>query len=64
MHAKIYLGDRYVTLGSSNFSFNGLKKQTEANIRVGLEEEPKSYNDIKLIADNFFEQAEDYTKNY
>ncbi len=32
LHAKIYVGDQYALLGSSNFSKNGLNVQQEANI--------------------------------
>jgi hypothetical protein len=33
LHAKIYKGDRAITLGSSNFSWLGLEQQFEANVR-------------------------------
>ncbi|WP_347219093.1 phospholipase D-like domain-containing protein, partial [Chryseobacterium sp.] len=33
LHAKLYVGDQYAILGSSNFSKNGLNDQDEANIR-------------------------------
>lgn len=64
LHAKIYVGDDFAILGSSNFSKNGLTKQEEANIRVSnsmnsfLEKE--QYNSIKLIANSFYDDATCY----
>lgn len=64
IHAKIYVGSSNALLGSSNFSINGLLKQKEANIRVDntLDDEyqRQQYKDIKLIAENFYEESEDY----
>lgn len=34
IHAKIYVGDDAITLGSSNFTASGLERQIEANIRL------------------------------
>ncbi|MEQ8477451.1 MAG: SNF2-related protein [Fulvivirga sp.] len=65
IHAKIYVGDSNAVLGSSNFSINGLRKQKEANIRAenSLVESFKNqqYGDIKLIAENFYKESDDYT---
>lgn len=64
LHAKIYVGDDYAMLGSSNFSKNGLTKQEEANIRVknSLDSflEMEQYNSIKLIANSFYDDATCY----
>jgi superfamily II DNA or RNA helicase len=65
LHAKIYVGDNYAMLGSSNFSKSGLVNQREANIRVGKENdstEQTQYDSIKLLANNYFELAEDYNE--
>jgi len=62
LHAKIYVSERFGTMGSSNFSNNGLKVQTEANIRIGINADSNKYENIKLIADNFFNQATTYDK--
>ena len=45
-HAKLYVGDDFTVLGSSNFSKTGLAIQDEANIRVGRnnEHECSQYN--------------------
>ena len=66
LHAKIYVGDYSAMLGSSNFSISGLVKQREANIRVRRDSDTKEleqYASIKQIAENYFELAEDYTKD-
>lgn len=64
IHAKIYVGESNALLGSSNFSINGLRKQKEANIRVENSSEDsyqkEQYEDIKLIAENFYKESDDY----
>lgn len=64
LHAKIYVGNKYAILGSSNFSYNGLNIQDEANIRVsnfiGSPKEKEQYDAIKQIAESYFEQATPY----
>lgn len=60
LHAKIYVSESTAMIGSSNFSNNGLKKQTEANLRVIKEEDEKSFTGIKTIADNYFIKASPY----
>ncbi|MFN0293121.1 phospholipase D family protein [Pedobacter helvus] len=64
LHAKIYVGDHYAILGSSNFSRNGLNTQEEANIRVKNSDENhqerNQYKDIKLIAESYYEESNPY----
>jgi hypothetical protein len=62
LHAKLYIGDEFSVLGSSNFSKNGLTTQEEANIRVAKtkESEREQYEAIKRIAENYFEEAAAY----
>lgn len=62
LHAKIYTSDRMAMLGSSNFSKNGLTIQTEANIRILADANREKYNNIKLIANNYFDRAKDYDR--
>lgn len=64
IHAKIYVTDNHASIGSSNFSINGLIRQTEANARFGLDNDysREKYNKIKTIAENFYEDSEDYTE--
>jgi len=57
LHAKIYVGDNYATLGSSNFSKSGLTQQPEANIRVSNNDDPlekEQYKAFSQLASFFF----------
>ena len=60
LHSKIYLGDYAVTLGSSNFSYAGLRRQLEANVRFQRLKEPKRYREAACIAENLWALGEDY----
>lgn len=60
LHAKLYVGDEFAILGSSNFSKNGLNYQEEANIRVNEISEKNQYKSIKLIAESYYEDASFY----
>lgn len=62
LHAKLYVGENFATLGSSNFSKNGLNTQDEANLRVckEKEDEREQYDGIKLIAESYWEDSADY----
>lgn len=64
LHAKIYVGDNYAVLGSSNFSRTGLNLQDEANIRVNNNPDDRfeqaQYASIKQIADSYWNDAESY----
>ncbi len=64
LHAKLFVGDNYAVLGSSNFSRNGLNEQDEANIRVCKNKlhEQNQYNDIKLIGESYWEDSVDYNQ--
>ncbi|GAA5084258.1 hypothetical protein GCM10023210_03910 [Chryseobacterium ginsengisoli] len=65
LHAKIYVGDDNAILGSSNFSYNGLNSQEEANIRITKtvgQTENDLYNGIRQIAENFYEEASSYNE--
>ncbi len=60
LHAKIYLTDAAATLGSSNFSFTGFRRQLEANARFDAYKEPKRYRELRRIADNYWSLGEEY----
>ncbi|MBU0944747.1 MAG: helicase [Proteobacteria bacterium] len=62
LHAKIYVADGAITLGSSNFSFNGQKNQLEANARFDATADKKRYNEVWQIAKNYWELGEDYNQ--
>jgi superfamily II DNA or RNA helicase len=65
IHAKIYVTETYATIGSSNFSINGLIKQTEANVRFGIHEEldKSKYSKTKTTAENFYRMSSDYNRD-
>jgi superfamily II DNA or RNA helicase len=65
LHAKIYVGDHALVLGSSNFSKSGIVFQTEANIRVDSTRndiENMQYHDGKQIAEYYYSISADYNK--
>jgi len=62
LHAKVYLGDHSASLGSSNFSYIGFRKQFEANARFDSSKEPKRYREVKQIAENYWSLGEDYNE--
>ena len=60
LHAKIYVMDDFVTLGSANFSQKGMYSQFEANKRYCRINEPDEYQSIKIIAENYYSLGCDY----
>lgn len=60
LHSKIYVGEEAVTLGSSNFSFTGMRKQLEANARFHHQKEPKRYREAQHLAENYWALGDDY----
>lgn len=60
LHAKIYVGDRAVTMGSSNFTHTGLSDQHEANARFEAGKDPTRFRDAVQIAENFWAMGIDY----
>jgi hypothetical protein len=54
LHAKVYVGESAVTVGSSNFTHNGLFAQIEANVRFEQGSEPNRFNELSLIGNNFW----------
>jgi superfamily II DNA or RNA helicase len=61
LHAKIYLGDDAATVGSSNFTANGLGSQLEANARFSAGKEAMRYRELRNIAENFWQLGTDYS---
>ena len=59
LHAKIYVGERAVTIGSSNFSSNGLQHQLEANVRFTAKEK-RRFASATSLAINYWEKGVDY----
>jgi hypothetical protein len=62
LHAKIFLADDAVTLGSSNFTSPGLEYQWEANVRFSSHE-PSRYREARAIAENYWSAGRDATSD-
>ncbi|MDT8311477.1 MAG: SNF2-related protein [Methylophaga sp.] len=62
LHAKIYLADEAVTIGSSNFTRPGFQSQHEANARFVRSKEPARYQQAQIIAENFWQLGRDYNQ--
>lgn len=62
LHAKIYVGDDAVTVGSSNFTANGMERQLECNVRFQRESDKRRYRDAVLVAENFWNVGTDYNQ--
>lgn len=54
LHAKIYVGDSAATVGSSNYTDNGLGRQLEANARFERAAEPERYDGLVMVAENLW----------
>ncbi|OIQ89608.1 RNA polymerase-associated protein RapA [mine drainage metagenome] len=55
LHAKIYLGDGAVTIGSSNFTAAGLHSQFEANVRFRKRDDSDRYAGARTVAENYWD---------
>lgn len=60
LHAKIYCSATAATLGSSNFTRNGLTRQIECNARFSSAGEKRRYRETVQIAENFWQIGYDY----
>jgi hypothetical protein len=60
LHAKMYCGDHAITLGSSNYTEPGLKRQIEANVRFTQTGDKRRFTDAKKIAENLWAKGDDY----
>ena len=58
LHAKIFVAERAATLGSSNFTANGLGEQIEANARFSAATEQRRYRGVVQMAENFWSVGE------
>jgi SNF2 domain-containing protein/helicase-like protein len=59
VHAKIYVGDEAVTIGSSNFSHNGMVRQIEGNVRFTRADVDR-YPEAVQMAESIWALGEDY----
>ena len=58
LHAKIYVGVNAATVGSSNFTDNGLSQQFEANARFETPKERRRYRELASVAENYWVAGE------
>ena len=63
LHAKIYCSSEAATLGSSNFTRNGLYWQMECNARFSSTGEKRRHREACDIAENFWSLGEDYSES-
>ena len=63
LHAKIYIGGERVSIGSSNFSHNGLKRNIEGNVCFKKSDEAERFVEVCQFAETLWEdnRAKDYT---
>jgi len=59
IHAKVYLSPRAVTIGSSNFTPQGLGRQSEANVRFEPAEEER-YAEARDLAEGLWRRGREY----
>lgn len=60
IHAKMYVGDEAVTIGSSNFSTSGMKVQVEANVRFLATEDPSRFEESRALAQSIWSRGKDF----
>ncbi len=64
MHAKVYVGDAAATVGSSNFTANGLGAQIEANARFERTSDRQRYDSVMQIAGNYWDVGSDWGQDF
>lgn len=62
LHAKIYVGNDAVTLGSSNFTEPGMVFQFEANARFTKSRDKARYSESVAIAENYWSLGRNYNE--
>lgn len=60
LHAKIYCGDNAATLGSSNFTNPGMRRQIEANARFSRKTDKRRFEETTAIAETLWNEGRDY----
>lgn len=64
VHAKVYVGEEAITLGSSNFTRPGLETNLEANARFERADEETRYEEARDLAENLWSLGSDYTEGF
>ena len=59
VHAKLYRGDRAITIGSSNYSRSGMELQVEGNVRIEQIESPR-FEEACALGEAIWELGEDH----
>ena len=59
VHAKLYRGDRAITIGSSNYSRSGMELQMEGNVRIEQGESPR-FEEACALGEAIWELGEDH----
>lgn len=59
IHAKIYVGDAGVTIGSSNFTTSGLQRQIEANVRFTASDGQR-WSEARGLAERVWSEGVDF----
>lgn len=62
LHAKIYVGDAAVTVGSSNFTDPGLRRKREGNSRFTRHGESKRYAEATDLAEIYWSGGVDFSR--
>ena len=61
LHAKIFVGERAATLGSSNFTHAGLATNLEMNARFDVGAEPARHRELVDAAERLWDVGSDWT---
>lgn len=64
VHAKIYATEEAVTIGSSNFTDPGLRRNLEGNARFLSASEPVRHAEALGLAEGFWSLGKDYTEGF
>jgi len=64
IHAKVYIGERAVTLGSSNFTEPGLKRNLEANVRFTASEDAARFGESSDLAEKLWSLGHDFNEGF
>ncbi|XXT18674.1 SNF2-related protein [Sorangium sp. So ce429] len=64
LHAKIFVADGAVTIGSSNFTHAGFGGQSEGNVRFEAPAEPERFSEGRALAEGFWATAADFRKGF
>lgn len=59
VHAKIYVGDAGISIGSSNFTTSGLERQVEANVRFTPADDER-WREARGLAERIWETGQDF----